>query len=192
MKHRLQATFIFCCLFPCFSVAATLTNVNVEHLGNNYIVHVESLIDANVNEVKRIVTDYENLPSINPYLKKSNITSSSKDGRKTVEMITEACILFICYKIKHVQVFQLIGTDIVYGHIISDKSDFKDGWTRWTISENKEQGKSKPITQVILDGEMTPNFFILPVIGPYHLKKKILEIATTTINNLEKIAQRNQ
>lgn len=190
MKQLLQITFIFCYLFPSIAVAATLTNVNVEQKGNNYIVHVESLINANINEVKRLITDYENLPLINPYLKQSKITFVAKDGRKTVSMLTKACILLICYKIRHVQVFQLIGSDMVYGRVIPEKSDFKNGWTRWIIRKNINQNKSIAGTQVILDGEMTPDFFILPVIGPYHLKKKILEIATTTINNLEKIAQK--
>ena len=189
MNRWLQATLFIFCLQSVQVVGATLINVNVEQHGDNYKLHVEARINAKINDVKRIITDYENLPSINPYLKKSKITSTSKDSQTTVSMLTEACVLFICFKIKHEQVFQLIGTDIVYGQIIPELSDFKKGWTRWTIKEDSVTDMKQAQTLVILDGEMTPDFFILPIIGPYHLKKKILEIATITINNLEKKAQ---
>lgn len=191
MKRELYVVFIFWFLYPDFSIAATLTNVNVEKQGKHYILHVKALIKADTDEVKRIVTDYENLPSINPYLKESKIVSVSDEERKTVSMLTEACILLICYKIRHIQVFHTIGANIVYGLVIPDKSDFKYGWTRWTIQKSRNSDFSNnPMTEVILDGDMEPDFFILPVIGPYHLKKKILEIATITIDNLEKEAQK--
>ncbi len=190
MKRELHVFFILCFVLPCFSQAATITSVHVEHQGKNYILHVEALIKANVNEVKRIVTDYENLPLINPYLKESRITNTSVDGRQTVTMLTEACILFFCYRIRHVQVFKLIGTDVVYGHVIPEKSDFNSGWTRWTIRKGENGSLNMPVTKVILDGEMVPDFFIFPLIGPYQLKKKIIEIAFITINRLEKEAQK--
>jgi len=191
MKYLSQTTFILFCLFPVLSTGAELSTVNVEQQQKRYILHIKAQINANVYRVKQIITDYENLPSINPYLKESNIISTAEDNRTTVSMLTEACILFFCYKIRHVQNFQLLGPDIVYGKIISNMSDFQYGWTRWTIKDNSSS-KNKSVTQLTLDLEMTPDFFILPVIGPYKLKKKILEITTITINNLEKEAQQTR
>lgn len=184
----LQVMFVFLCLFSSLSPGATLTTVNVEKQGERYILHIKARINADTNRIKQIITDYNNLTSINPSLKESNIISKKEEKRTTVSMLTDTCILFICYKIKHVQTFRLIENNIIYGRIIPKTSDFKHGWTRWTIKEELLD-KKRTITELIFDAEMTPDFFILPVIGSYHLKKKMIEIATATINNLEKKAQ---
>ncbi len=188
MKYYLQTTFILFCLFSPLSFAAILTDISIEKKGERYILHIEAQVKANTNRVKQIITNYGNLTSINPYLEESDVVSVSENERSTVSMLTHACVLFICYKIRHVQVFQRQGNDIVYGRIIPKISDFKEGWTRWTIKKNKSDTK-KDVTQLILDTEMTPDFFILPIIGTHHLKNKIIEIATATINKLEEKAQ---
>jgi predicted transcriptional regulator len=188
MTRWLLATFFFFCFFSTLSFAATLSDISVEKKGDRYILHIKAKVDANSNRIKRIVTDYNNLKSINPYLKESEVVSKSENNRATVSMLTKACVLFICYKIRHVQDFQRQGNDIIYGRIIPKKSDFKQGWSRWTITAD-DSNNQKEVTQLVFDSEMTPDFFILPIIGTYHIKKKILEIAMITINKLEKKAQ---
>ena len=189
MKPYLQLIFISFCFFSPFSLAATLNIVNVEKQGKRYILRVEAQINAHIDKVEQIITDYENLVSINPYLKESNIISISENNRTTANMLTHACVLFICYKLRHVQTFQPIQNHIVYGRIIPNKSDFKEGWSRWTIKEGN-LNDDKTATHLTFDTEMVPDFFILPIIGTHHLKKKIIQIAITTINNLEKEAQK--
>ena len=188
-KYCLQVIFIFLCLFSSYSSGATLTIINVEKQGNRYILHAEAEVNAESSRVKQIITDYNNLTSINPYLKESKLISTSEDDRKTVSTLTEACILFICYKVRHVQVFQPLENNILYGRTIPKRSDFKQGWTRWIIKEDK-LNTIKTITLLTVDTEMTPDFFILPIIGTHHMKKKILEIAIISINNLEIEAQK--
>lgn len=189
MIYSLRITFILFCLFPVFSLAATLTTVSVKKEKERYILHIEAQIDAESNNVKQIVTNYENLTLINPSLKESKVVSL-ENKLTTVSMLTETCVLVICYKIRHVQVFRRQGKNIIFGRIIPNRSDFKQGWTRWTITEGKsEAGKS--VTKLMLDTEMTPDFFILPIIGTHHVKNKIREIAEATIQNLEKEAQKD-
>ncbi len=185
MKLRLKIIFIFFCLTPLLSFGATLTEVDVEKHGERYTLHIKAEINARADNVKNIITDYEHLISINPYLKESIILSRPGAKRTTVNMLTHACVLFVCYTMRHVQAFQPIKNNVVYGRIIPNKSDFKQGWTRWTINSNREN----TVTQLIINTEMTPDFFVLPIIGTYHLKNMIAEIATVTINNLEQKAQ---
>jgi hypothetical protein len=188
MKRCLRTIFILFSFFSSLSFGATLTAVSVEKIGERYILHIRAQVDANTDRIKDIVTDYNNLTLINPYLKESNVISRPGDKRTTVNMLTKACILLVCYKIRHVQVFQRQGNDVIYGRIVPNISDFKQGWTRWTIKEDKSN-TGKEVTQLMLDTEITPDFFILPIIGTHHLKNKILEIATATINKLEEKAQ---
>ncbi len=189
MKLCSHVAFIFFYLFPLLSSGATLTTINVKKNGERYILHVEAQVNANINTVKRIITDYNNLTSINPYMKESKVISRTDDNRSTVRTLTKACLLFVCYKVKHVQTFQVLENNIIFGRTIPHLSDFKYGWTRWIIKEEKT-GAKNTVTRLIIDTEMTPDFFILPIIGTHHLKKKIIEIATVTINNLEKEVQK--
>jgi len=188
MSLFLRILFIYSSLFSSLSVAATLTSVSVEKHKERYILHIEAQVDAESNRVKQVVTDYNNLKSINLSLKESNIISV-ENKLTTVSMLTDTCVLFVCYKIRHVQVFRHLGEDIIFGRIIPRMSDFKQGWTRWTIKHDKSETE-KNVTTLILDTEMTPDFFIVPIIGTHHVKNKILEIAEDTINNLEKEAQK--
>lgn len=189
MMYFLRSIFILFCLSPTISAAATLNFVSVEKHGERYILHIEAQIEAESNKVKQIITNYSNLLLINPSLKESNIIST-ENNLTTVSMLTDTCVLFVCYKIRHVQVFRKQGDDIIFGRIVPNKSDFKQGWSRWTIKEAKSEENNK-LTKLMLDTEMTPDFFILPIIGTHHVKNKILEIAKATINNLEREAQKD-
>ncbi|MCG8380468.1 MAG: hypothetical protein MI865_13480 [Proteobacteria bacterium] len=167
--------------------AATLSKVNVEKQGEKYILHVQARVFAETEIVKDIITDFSNLPLINPYLKKSQIIKRD-DKSTTVNMLTEACILIICYKINDTQSFRFLDNETLFSNTIPDMSDFKYGWYRWVIRKN-DSFPEKTITEITLDSEVIPDFFILPIIGTYHLKKKILDIAEITIKNLEITAQ---
>lgn len=151
-------------------------------------MHVNMTVNANADSINRIITDYENLTLTNPYLKESKLINKSDDERATVSLLTEICIFLICYKIRHVQIFYYIKDNFLYSRIIPRMSDFKSGWMRWDIKEQDSNMRS-PATQIIFDTEITPDFFIPPVIGPYQMKKKMLEIAKATINNLEEKAK---
>jgi hypothetical protein len=188
MKYNLLLILISLSLFSEQSFSATLTKANVEKKGERYILHMEAELNADDIKVKEIISDYNNLTSINPYLIESNIISTSENKRTTVNLLTKACVLFICYELRQVQDFHPIKNNIIYGRIIPDQSDFKQGWSRWKIEPVITSNGTK--TRLIIDTEMTPDFFIVPILGPHHIKNKIIEIATDTIIKLEIEAQK--
>jgi hypothetical protein len=187
MNRHLIITFVIFALYTPFCFAAKLTDVSVEKKDDRYILHIETVIKADSNRVKKIITDYNNLTTINPALRESNIVSIDND-RTTVNMLTHTCVLFICYTIRHFQAFQFIDNNTVYARIIPESSDFKYGWVRWFFKDDKIDS-NEMLTELTFDAELTPDFFILPIIGTYQLKKKLLEIASATIRNLEIKAQ---
>jgi len=181
---------IFLGLLPGTSLCAEINFVEVSRENNNYHLHINATVNADVNNIIRIITDYENLPLINPYLKESKLLNSPEDERATVSMLTETCVLFLCYNLRHVQTFHVIENGILFSRIIPEKSNFQAGWMRWEIKE-LDSSKMHPVTQIILDIEMKPDFFVPPVIGPYQIKRKMFEITHATIINLEKKAKIN-
>lgn len=190
MKYSLILTLLFILFISPLSSAATLSIVEVDKKDSVYITHIEAQINADSKIIESIITDYKNLMLINPYLLESDVLATQENQRQTVNMLTHACVLFICYTFRQTQDFHPVKNNAIYGRIIPDRSDFKEGWTRWEVTKNKSS--SKQATTLIVDIEMVPDFFILPIIGTHHVKKKIIEITTVTINNLEKKAQKLQ
>ncbi|MCH8163558.1 MAG: hypothetical protein IIA99_05645 [Proteobacteria bacterium] len=170
------------------SLCADINIIEVSREKGRYHLHTNTIVYARVGNVRRIITDYENLTSIIPNLKESKLLNKSENERTTVSMLTEICVFFLCYNIRHVQTFHTIKDDILFSRIIPGMGNFQSGWMRWEIKEI-DSNKMTPVTQIILDIEMTPDFFVPPLIGPYQIKKKMLEITSATINKLEEKAK---
>jgi len=153
-------------------------------------MHINATVNADADNIIRIITDYENLPLINPYLIESKLLNNPEDERTTVSMLTETCVLFLCYNVRHIQTFYFIENGILFSRIIPEESDFQAGWMRWEIRA-MDSNKIYPATKIILDIEMVPDFFVPPVIGPYQIKRIMLNMTRATIINLEKKAKIN-
>lgn len=175
-------------LLPDLSLGADINTVEINREKGRYHLHTNTTVYAKADNIRRIIMDYENLTSIIPNLKESKLMDKSENGRTTVSMLTEMCVFFLCYKIRHVQTFHAMKNGILFSRIIPEKSDFKSGWMRWEIKEI-DSNKMTPVTQIILDIEVTPDFFIPPLIGPYQFKRKMLGVTRATINKLEEKAK---
>lgn len=187
-KHLFKLILVILGLQPGALLCAEVNSVEVSQAKGMYHLRISMTVNADTDSIKRIITDYENLTLINPYLKESKLVNNSEDERTEVSMLTEICIFLICYNIRHVQAFHPVKNDVLYSRIIPRMSDFKSGWVRWEIKE-KDSDSTSPVTQIIFDTELTPDFFIPPIIGPYQMKKKMLAMAKVTINNLEEKAK---
>ncbi len=187
-KFFAKITLLILALLPGASLCAEIDEVDVRKENNHYYLHMNATVNADVDNVIKIITDYENLPSINPYLKESKVLNTPGDERTTVSMLTEACVLFLCYSVRHVQTSHFIRNGVLFSRIIPEESDFRSGWIRWEIKA-MDSNKIYPVTQITLDIEMVPDFFILPVIGPHQIKRKMLEMAKVTIDKLEEKAK---
>ena len=157
-------------LLPGISLCADIKTIEIKKEKNLYHMHINATVNADFDNVIRIITDYENLPLINPYLKESKLLDNLEDERSTVNMLTEVCVLFLCYNIRHVQTFHFVENGILFSRIIPENSNFQAGWMRWEI-KGMDSNKIHPVTKIILDIEMVPGFFVPPVIGPYQIKK---------------------
>jgi hypothetical protein len=177
-------------LLPGTSLCADIKTIEIKKEKNLYHMNIDATVHADFDSVIGIITDYENLPLINPYLKESKLLDNPEDERTTVNMLTEICVLFLCYNVRHVQTFHFVEDGILFSRIIPEKSNFQAGWMRWEIKE-MDSNKIYPVTRIILDIEMVPDFFVPPVIGPYQIKKIMLEMTRATILNLEIKAKSN-
>ncbi len=189
-RSLLKTLLVTLILLPGIALCADIKTIEIKKEKNLYHIHINATVHADFDKVISIITDYENLPLINPYLKQSKLLDTPEDERSTVNMLTEICVLFVCYNIRHVQTFHFVEDGILFSRIIPEKSNFQAGWMRWEIKEI-DSNRIYPVTRIILDIEMVPDFFVPPVIGPYQIKKIMLEMTRATILNLEKKAKTN-
>lgn len=175
------------CLTPSILSSATVIDIHVEEFEERYNMYVEAVIDANVEQVKQVINDYEQLHRINPEMVESKLLSRASDGTAKVSLLTRSCILFFCYNLRHVQNIQNKGPYKIVGQYIPELSDFRYGRSSWTIAESKK-ADADSATLLIINLELEPDFFIIPIIGPYQLKQKLISVTKMTITNLEAAA----
>ncbi len=181
MRSRL---FILLVLLP-FNLlqAAELQKLTVDHVEGHYRLYLHALLQAPLAEVEKIITDYNNLKRINPYLIQSQAEPMDEDQHTLVHLITESCVLFICYELLHDQRFDPMTDGVLTAVITEGKSDFKSGNFRWTL---EAQGD---LTSIIMETDVEPDFIVPPMVGPYMLEKKLREIALATVENIERYAR---
>ena len=182
MTSRKQALLLLIYLSVSGAGGTERESIEVLRNGDRYILRANTFVAAPVEAVERVILDYENWKTLNPYLKKSQIIAVEDSRHKTVHLVTEACFLFVCYEVTHVQAFSHEQAGVLEARIIPEMSDFRSGWLRWKLREVNTG------TQVSLQSEFVPDFFVPPLIGPYLIRKEMGRMAKAVSKNLELIA----
>jgi hypothetical protein len=149
-----------------------------------YHVEVDARVDAPLADVRRLLTDYNHLGRINPSIEVSEILLQRNPDDCRVRTVTKVCVWFYC---KHIHQVQDVteGTDgTVTAIVLPGQSDFRYGYAHvHTWAENGG-------TRVLIRGDLQPDFWIPPLIGPWMIKRKLIDEALETIDNLERVAPR--
>ena len=87
-KSYSKIILIILALLPGTPLCAEIYFVEVRKKNNLYHLHINATVNADVDNIIRLITDYENLPLINPYLKESKLLDKPEDERTTVSMLT--------------------------------------------------------------------------------------------------------
>lgn len=162
--------------------AAEIVSLTTDHDGVLYRLRIEAVVSAPLASVRRIISDYVNLPAINPALREATVLDAGPPTR--VRFVTETCFWLFCLKVIHVQDFREDPGGL-YAEIVAELSDFRSGWVDWRMKEMV--GGSRIVVTI----EVEPDFTMPPLIGPYLLRKNMVEIARDSIIGLERAALRD-
>ena len=171
----------FCPLVP--AGASYLSNIEITENSGSYRVRMVMLIQAPVYHVHNVLTDYTHIYRLNPSITESEILPSQRSGSIRVRTRMEGCIFFFCRDIDRVEEVRELNTGHLQAVIIPEQSDFTSGTTDWRI---------RPVgndSQIIYESQVTPAFFIPPIIGSYFVKRAFVEAAMTSFAKLECIAR---
>ena len=166
-------------LIPVSAGAGEILDLYVGHEAGVYSVALDARLDAPRAHVYHLVTDYEHLADINPSIQESRVLRVTGPDEHRVHSILRVCILIFCKEMTQVQDVQQRGEGLIEALTVPALSDFRRGVFRWQLLEEDT------VTRMRFIAELEPDFWVPPVIGPWLIKRKLIEEVRTTTAAIE-------
>lgn len=144
--------------------AADIQRLEATRDGDRYQLTFEVVLDAERGKVWQIMTDYENLPRLSRTIAESHILKTEHTPEHRVSITFHACILIFCKTMKKVVDIEARPQEDIVVTGVPELSDFKYSVEHWQVSAEGAK------TRLRYGGEMVPDFFIPPLIGPWLVK----------------------
>ena len=163
-----------------FSVqAGEIQSASVTHQDGVYTVTFDALVFAPQVQVYRLMTDYAHLHELSDSIVESGIIQSVSRLQHQTRLLLHTCILFFCQEMELTEDINTNGRDQIDARVIPEQSDFKSGTSHWLITPVNEGAR------LALNRQLEPDFWIPPVIGPWLIKKNMLQELSVLIERLE-------
>lgn len=169
-------------LSACIVQADMPISTQVQRLqDNSYHLKMEFEVDASVEHLHALLTDYNNLQQLHPAITSSELLIPPNADTSRVETVTEDCFLFFCKTMKRVEDVSSPSKQRINSVIVPEMSDFSYGIAAWTLNKSADK------THVLYEAVVTPNFTPPPLIGTVALQSRLrawLNESATRINEL--------
>jgi hypothetical protein len=173
-----------CCLTA--AMAATLRTVDVSRKRSRYHVHADTHLDAPSEAIYAVLLDFDHdrYSQISEIYKESGYLPPDADGTPLVYTRVEGCLLGFCRSMRRVERLEVVTPGFIRSRALPERSDFAYSMSEWTLEP--EAGGTK----VIYTMDMEPNFWLPPFVGPWFLKRTLLNGAPAAIDQIELLAQK--
>ena len=162
-------------LLPCLTQAGTIQDSSVSREGDSYSLSVTALIEAPPAQVYRSITDFSNLPAINPSIEESAVLES-QGHRHRVHSVIRVCILVFCKRVEQVQDVTLVDSRTIVAVMVPGAGDFRTGEARWKLTTDGVA------TELLFTETFEPDFWVPPVIGTWLIERELVrEVAETAL-----------
>ena len=168
--------------WPAWCLAGAIEDAEVQYKNGLYILVLAADLDADFDAVYAIVTDYDQLERISRTLIEATRLPSEDSGHLRRRLVTNTCILIYCKRAVLVEDVEEQGEHTILATVVPELSDFRSGRTEWRVRSLGE-GRSR----IELNAQMEPGFWIPPVVGPWLIRKKMLNEARDTVTQIEKL-----
>jgi uncharacterized membrane protein len=173
-----------CCLVTLIlcsptSTADELEGLSVTAVDGEFSLQVAVVLNAPVDYVYKVITDYKNAYRINPAITNVEILPSGHDDVVRVRNLSEQCVGPFCFDIAWAGDITETGDGVLKVKTLPGLSDFVSGSASWHIRPQGER------TLVLYESKLKPAFFIPPVIGDSILKNHIKNDTLATFKRIE-------
>lgn len=162
--------------------AAEIRHLEVHEHQGSYSVNLDALLDAPHESIYAIIADPARWPQLSHIVTASEVVGRLPgDGRK-VSVTFQDCILIFCQTIHKHEALRTSPNGNINTLAIPEQSDFSYAHEHWQISAEDQH------TRILYRAEMTPSFYVPPLVGAYILKAKIRSLLLQVTANLETLA----
>tara|TARA_B100000809_G_scaffold168137_1_gene165490 strand:- start:464 stop:1075 length:612 start_codon:yes stop_codon:yes gene_type:complete len=185
MKKFLRlAFFIFCVsFFSGVGSAAVIHDLKIEYRSGRYELVSHTYVDAPLEAIFHVLTDYDHFNRISRIYEESGFMEPAADGTPVVYTRMRGCVLFFCKSITRVERLETREPGFIHTITLPEQSDFRYGVSEW-ILEPEGSG-----TNVIYRAVLEPDFWLPPIIGPWALKRRLLEGGVGALDRIESLSQ---
>ena len=181
LKKRLTSQVMCLALFTNCQAGEVLHS-HIAYEDSHYLISLTMKIEAGLDRVYAILTDFNHLTRVNDTIKLSRLLHS-KGKVHLVQIDAEGCVWIFCKRVRQVQRITEMGRGYIQAVTLPEKSDMEYGRVLWHIEE--QDG----FTIISYNADFVPAFFVPPLLGPYILKGRLLAAGIKTIHGIERIAQ---
>ena len=182
-KALLLIAFSVC--YVSASVPAALREVDVSRDQDRYRVEADTFLDASPESIYKVLLDFDRdgYQRISEIYKESSYLPPDADGTPLVYTRVEGCLLWFCRSMRRVERLEVVTPQFIRARTVPERSDFKYTLSEWTFAA---EGDGTRVTYLM---EMEPSFWLPPFVGPWFLKRTLLEGAPRAIDQIEYLAQ---
>ncbi len=159
-----------------------IRKLKVQHVKRTYFVSMEFSVKATIENVRRVITDYQNLSDLDPSINKVEILESTDDDIDRVRTHIHECILLFCKNIIRTEDIRIDEKGNLYAQIVKEMSDMKSGESRWEFRESDDK------VEIKFNSVLEPDFWIPPLIGTGIFKANLRDHLRLTASNLEELS----
>lgn len=183
-----RKTLLLTALAACYTSAtlpATLRAVDVTRNKDRYRVVADTHLAASPEAVYKVLLDFDgdHYQRISTIYKESGYLPPDSDGTPVVYTLVEGCLLLYCRSMRRVERLEVVTPRFIRSKAVPERSDFKYSVSEWTFTP---EGDGTRVTYLM---EMEPDFWLPPFVGPWFLRRTLLQGAPAAIDQIEFLAQ---
>lgn len=168
--------------------AAQVLDVHVDRNGPHFVIDMHITIDASPRAVFQALQDYSAMERYNPDLRAVRVEPTAVPDRVRLFTTIHACVLIFCKMMHQEQIMTARGSaqgGVLNAVFVAHAGDFKEGNAQWTVAACPTARARSCMDAEI---ELTPAFWVPPVIGPWVIRGMMEQEAERTSVGLERMA----
>jgi Polyketide cyclase / dehydrase and lipid transport len=162
--------------------AAVIADADVKQNGDHYRVTFDVRVDAPLSKVRALLTDFAHLDRLSDTIIDDRVLDAGPGGTR-LRLAFRACVLVVfCRTILKTSDVRTDDRGDILFTIVPAESDFGAGSETWHFEGDGAA------TQLQYRADFAPTFFVPPVIGPWLMKRRIVNELETTVVRIETLA----
>jgi hypothetical protein len=164
---------------PLLGRAGGVLDSSVTYENGVYALSIEVRIEAPVDMVYRLITDYDHLHDINPAVRESRILHTYSPVKHRVRTVTRVCVLFYCRDVTQTQDMVQSPGYSIEAEILPRDSDIRRGSGHWRLTAEDDA------TILRFQADIVPAFFMPPLIGPWLIRREMVNQMSEIVTIIE-------